>query len=277
MGKAKKFLALTLGLVMCLSALAGCGNTNKGGDASAEKTLVVSATGFENKFSPFFAASADDQDVAEFTQLYMMYSDRVANPVLNGIEGETRAYNGTDYKYYGPADITITENADGTVFYDMKMREDLKFSDGTPIDIDDFIFSLYVLLDPTYDGSSTLYSQPIQGLEAYRSGMDTLFNLLVKAGRDNTDFALWDEATQTAFWADLDQAGAKFAQEIVDYCVALGYAEDGNVAAAAEAGTLKALQQMLQQQTSLHICAKLTNGILLNYLLQNLQAPVLQT
>ena len=241
MGKAKKLLALTLGLVMCLSALAGCGNTNKGGDASAEKTLVVSATGFENKFSPFFAASADDQDVADFTQLYMMYSDRVANPILNGIEGETRAYNGTDYKYYGPADITITENTDGTVFYDMKMREDLKFSDGTPIDIDDFIFSLYVLLDPTYDGSSTLYSQPIQGLEAYRSGMDTLFNLLVKAGRDNTDFALWDEATQTAFWADLDQAGAKFAQEIVDYCVAAGYAEEGNVAAAAEAWNFKGL------------------------------------
>jgi len=236
MGKTKKFLALILGLVMCLSCLAGCGNNNAdGGDAAAEKTLVVSATGFENKFSPFFGASADDMDVADFTTLYMMYSDRVANPVLNGIEGETRSYNGTDYTYYGPADITVTENANGTVFYDMKMREDLKFSDGTPIDIDDFIFSLYVLLDPTYDGSTTMYSTPIQGLEAYRSGMDTLFNLLVKAGADNTDFTLWDEATQTAFWADLNQAGEKFAQEIVDYCVAAGYAEEGNVAAAAEA------------------------------------------
>jgi peptide/nickel transport system substrate-binding protein len=151
-------------------------------EASDETPLVVGYAPFSSKFSPFFAASADDQDVADFTQLYMMYSDRVANPVLNGIEGETRAYNGTDYKYYGPADITITENADGTVFYDMKMREDLKFSDGTPIDIDDFIFSLYVLLDPTYDGSSTLYSQPIQGLEAYRSGMETRYNLILADG-----------------------------------------------------------------------------------------------
>ncbi|MBO7357910.1 MAG: ABC transporter substrate-binding protein, partial [Lachnospiraceae bacterium] len=33
----------------------------------------------------------------------------------------------------------------------------------------------------------------------------------------------WDEATQTAFWADIDQAGEKFVQEIVDYCVAAGY------------------------------------------------------
>ena len=233
MGKAKRFLALILGLVLCCGCLAGCNKAQ--GDSGEDGTLVISATGFENKFSPFFAAGADDQDVADFTQLYMLYSDRVANPVLNGIEGETRSYNGTDYTYTGPADIVITENADGTVYYDMTMRDDLKFSDGTPIDIDDFIFSLYVLLDPSYDGSSTLYSTPILGLEEYRTGMDTLFNLLAAAGRDNTDFTYWDEATQTAFWADVDQAGEKFAQEIVDYCVAAGYAAEGDVASAAAA------------------------------------------
>lgn len=58
---------------------------------------------------------------------------------------------------------------------------------------------------------------PIKGLEAYRSGMDSMFNLMAKAGKDNTDFTYWDEATQTAFWADLTQAGTAFAQEIVDY------------------------------------------------------------
>ena len=247
----KRLLALLLGLVMCASTLVGCGSKEPAADAPATEsaaestesaesaepgTLVLSATGFENKFSPFFAASADDQDVADFVSLYMMTGDRVANPVLNGIEGETRAYNGTDYTYYGPADIVVTENADGTVFYDITMRDDIKFSDGTPADIDDFIFSLYVLLDPAYDGSSTLYSTPILGMDEYRTGMDTLFNLLAAAGRDNTDFTLWDEATQTAFWADVDQAGEKFAQEIVDYCVAAGYAADSNdVATAASA------------------------------------------
>lgn len=231
MGKAKRILALVLGLVLCCSCFVGCNKEKK----TENDTLVISATGFENKFSPFFAASADDQDVADFVSLYMMGTDRLSEPVLNGIEGETRSYNGTDYTYTGPADIKVTENADGTVYYDITMRDDLKFSDGTAIDIDDFIFSLYVLLDPSYDGSATLYSQPIQGLEAYRSGMDTLFNLLVAAGRDNTEFTYWDEATQTAFWADVDQAGAKFAQEIVDYCVANGYAAEGDVAAAATA------------------------------------------
>ena len=119
----KRLLALFLGLVMCASTLVGCGSKEPAAETPATESatesttesaeagrLVLSATGFENKFSPFFAASADDQDVADFVSLYMMTGDRVANPVLNGIEGETRAYNGTDYTYYGPADIVITEN-----------------------------------------------------------------------------------------------------------------------------------------------------------------------
>lgn len=233
MGKSKKLLALLLGLTMSASLLAGCGSNDgnttddnntvedSNSDAASEDgTLVAAATGFENKFSPFFAASADDQDVADLTQVYMMGVDRVSNPVLNGIEGETRSYNGTDYTYYGAADVVVTENEDGTVYYDMTMRDDIQFTDGTTADIDDFIFSLYVLLDPSYDGSSTLYSTPILGLDEYRTGMETLFNLLAKAGRDNTDFTYWDEATQETFWTNLDAAGEAFAQEIVDYCIA---------------------------------------------------------
>ncbi len=243
MGKSKRLLALLLGLTMTISLLAGCGSKEEatetpGTEAAAtaeEGTLVAAATGFENKFSPFFAASADDQDVADFTQVYMMGVDRVSNPILNGIEGETRSYNGTDYTYYGASDIVITENEDGTVYYDITMRDDIQFTDGTTADIDDFIFGLYVMLDPSYDGSATLYSQPILGVEEYRTGMDTLFNLLVKAGKDNTDFTYWDEATQTAFWASLETAGETFAQEIIDYCVALGYGAEDNIPEAAAA------------------------------------------
>lgn len=233
MKKGKKWMSLLLILLLCCGLLAGCGD---GKSSEAEDSmLVVSASGFESKFSPFFGNSADDMDVADMTQLYMMYTDRVANPVLKGIEGETRSYNGTDYTYTGPADITVREQKDGSVFYDITMRDDLVFSDGTSADIDDFIFGLYVYLDPSYDGATTLYAAPIQGLEAYRSGMETLFSLLVKAGRENTDFSLWTEETQTAFWNDLDQAGAAFAQEIADYCVQAGLAAEGDMAGAAAA------------------------------------------
>ncbi len=199
-------------------------------DAAANDTLVVSVEkGLEGKFSPFFAAAANDVEVVEAFTLYTMYVDRVGNPVNQGIEGETRAYNGTDYTYTQPADVTVTENADGTVAYDIKIRDDLVFSDGEPATIDDVIFGMYVLLDPTYDGSSTTYSIPIQGVEEYRSGMSPLYELLIAAGEGNTDFTYWDEATQTAFWSeDLPAAGEAFAQSILDYCIAQGYNQAGD-------------------------------------------------
>ena len=246
-----KLLALLLALVMVLSVMAGCAKQEEAPaeepakteqepateepaaeepaaeEPAAEEpakadTLVVGYSLFSQKFTPFFADTAYDQDVASMTQLSLLGTDREGNVVMNGIEGETRTYNGTDYLYTGIADLVITENDDGTVDYDFTMRDDIVFSDGTPMTADDVIFTLYVLSDPTYTGSSTFYAQPILGMEEYRSGMDTLFNLLVAAGPDNTDFTYWTEDQQTAFWADIDQAGEKFAQEIVDYCAAYG-------------------------------------------------------
>ncbi len=235
-----KLLALLLAVCMCVGLLAGCGDnaasTGSAAPASAPEaaagsdaaegvetsasndgTLVAAATGFESKFSPFFAANVDDQMISNMTQVSLLTVDRVSNPVLSGIEGETRTYNGTDYTYYGPADITVTENDDGTVYYDITMREDIQFSDGTTADIDDVIFSMYVYADPTYDGSATFYSCPIEGMGDYRSGMGTLSALLAEAGEDNTDYTNWTEEQQKAFWDAVNDGGVKFAQEIVDY------------------------------------------------------------
>ena len=247
MKRSKKALALFLALVMCIGVLAGCGGNNTANnsandttDDTAEDTnttpLVVSIEqGLEGKFSPYFYLSNADNKIVSLTQVQLLTIDRVGNPVLNGIEGETRSYNGTDYTYYGPADIVVTENEDGTVTYDVTMRDDIVFSDGETANIDDVIFGLYVYLDPTYDGNATLYSLPIKGLEEYRSGMEPLYKLLMAAGQDNTDFTNWDEATQTAFWTEgLPAAGEAFAQSICDYVVSQGYnAADDSIAAKA--------------------------------------------
>ena len=204
-------------------------------ETNGNDQLVVGYDYFSSKFSPFFGKTAYDVDVGEMTTQYLMELDREGNPVLNGIEGETRSYNGTDYTYYGISDIEVVQNEDGTVDYNVTMRDDIKFSDGTTADIDDVIFGMYVLCDPTYDGSSTLYALPIEGMTEYRSGMELLVNLIVAAGPDNTDFTNWTEEQQTAFWDAFWPAGEKFAQEIVDYCVDAGYAEAGDVAGAAAA------------------------------------------
>ncbi|MCQ2405599.1 MAG: ABC transporter substrate-binding protein [Oscillospiraceae bacterium] len=257
----KKTIALLLAVVMCLSVFAACGKTNTTDNAQTEtnnteattpadttgnegttepdttpdaqpeekpvasdpnRPLVIGYSSFSSKFSPFFAESAYDQDAAAMTQLGLLTSDRTGAMILNGIEGETIAYNGTDYTYNGPADCVITENADGTVYYDFTLADGLKFSDGEDLTIDDVIFSMYVLCDPTYDGASTLYAQPILGMKEYRSGMDTRANVILAAGPDGyTETDLYTEEQYNAFWNYYNtQAGIDFAQEIVDYVIA---------------------------------------------------------
>ncbi|MBQ9064887.1 MAG: ABC transporter substrate-binding protein [Blautia sp.] len=239
MRRNRRWLSVLLSAAMVMSTAAfAVPAAAEEGDASGGSTLVVGYSPFSSKFSPFFAETAYDRDAELMTQVALLNSDRTGAIVYNGIEGETLPYNGTDYTYYGPADCLVTENEDGTVYYDFTLRDDLVFSDGEPVTIDDVIFDMYVLCDPTYDGSSTLFTMPIEGLEEYRSGMDTLFNLLVAAGEDNTDFTNWTEEQQTAFWADYNQAAEAFAQEIIDYCVGaeLNTAEDSVAACAANWG-----------------------------------------
>ena len=236
MKNAKRTLALLLALVMSLSLLAGCGDQNgntSDGNTASDTPLVVGYSPFSSKFSPFFSETAYDQDVWVMTQLGLLTSDRTGAIIYKGIEGETIDYNGTDYTYYGPADLEVTENADGTVYYDFTLRDDLKFSDGEPLTIDDVIFSMYVLCDPTYEGNSTLYAQPIQGMEAYRSGMSARQNLILAAGPDG--YSANDNYTEdqyNTFWAAFNAAGVKFAQEILDYCVAAGANEESDSVAA---------------------------------------------
>ena len=232
----KRALALILSLVMCLGLLAGCGDKNTGDQTKDETTpLVVGYAPFNEKFSPFFSETEYDQDVWLMTSVALLNNGRQGEMIMNGIEGETYSYNGTDYTYYGPANCEIVENADGTVDYNFKLREDITFSDGEKMTIDDVIFSMYVLCDPTYDGNSTLYAVPIQGMEAYRSGMTTLSKALAAAGRDNTDFTYWTEEQQTKFWDNFDKGLVPFAQGIVDACVEAGAAAEGDVAAAGAA------------------------------------------
>ena len=214
-------LALAGSMAFALAACGGGSGGTSGGDAK-ESVLVAGYSNFNSKFSPFFSETAYDQDVQALTQLALLPQDRMGAVVQKGIEGETINYNNTDYTYYGPADLEITQNDDGTVFYDFTLREDLKFSDGEALTIDDVIFSMYVLCDPTYDGSSTLFTQPINGMEAYRSGMDTKANLIIAAGPDNKEFTNWTEEEQTTFWTNAKTASEAIAQEIVDYCKANG-------------------------------------------------------
>ncbi len=245
--KMRKILALSAAASMALSTAAFAEAQTESELAAQEadmvaktdearSNIVYATSTFGQKFSPFFATTAYDMEVVDLTQAPALAADRGGAVIYNGIEGETINYNGTDYTYYGLGNVTVTQNDDGTVDYTITIRDDVKFSDGEPMTIDDYIFSFYVLVDPTYDGSSTIYALPIEGMEEYRGGMDSRGNVIFADGDgpyvENEGYT---QDQYEMFWEYYhNKAGADFAQEIVDYCIANGYnAADDSVAACA--------------------------------------------
>lgn len=196
MKKLRRFCAI-LGVLVLTAGLTACGGTEK--TAKKRDTLVVGTMNFDGKFSPFFYTNSYENDVLGLVHLSLLGTDREGAVVLRGIQGETRPYNGTNYHYTGIADCEITENADGTVFYDFTLRDDVEFSDGEDVSVDDVIFSLYVPLDPSYDGIMTLYSLPIMGLADYREGNAPNISGIQKTGEDGLRIVM-TELSATAIY-----------------------------------------------------------------------------
>ena len=233
--KLNKLLSLVLALAMVLSMTTAL--AENAASTEKESILVYATSTFGQKFSPFFATTAYDMEVVDLTQISLLAADRGGAVINEGIAGTDVDYNGTNYNYKGAGNVEVIMNDDGSVDYNLTMRDDIVFSDGTPATIDDVIFGVYVLCDPTYDGSSTLYALPIEGMKEYRSGMASRGNAIFDAGKGEGYAAndLWTEEQYNTFWKFYDEeSGAAFAQEIVDYCISHGYnAPTDSVAACA--------------------------------------------
>ncbi len=193
--------------------------------------LVVAYSDFSQKFSPFFADTAYDADVAGMTQIGLLTMDRVAAIIPNAIEGETRNYNGTDYLYKGAADTKVDyqEDKDVTV-YTATLRRGMKFSDGEPVTIDDVIFTYYTLLDPSYVGSTTLNTYDIIGLQDYQTQTTSdvydkyaaFVDGIYDAGADHewTDADGWTKEMQDQFNAAIVDGWKADVQGIIDVVAA---------------------------------------------------------
>ncbi len=186
--------------------------------ANATTPLVISSQTLDGKFSPFFATSAYDVAVEGYTQIGLLYYDKAGAPQA-GVEFPSLAYSYTQE----------VSDDQSTSTYTYVLKNGITFSDGVPVTAKDVLFTIYALCDPLYDGSSTFYSIAIQGLNEYRLQTSAealaVAEAIVAAGISTADdgtlaYPAADGATaeqQAAFWAYLDQAGEKFAQEIVDY------------------------------------------------------------
>lgn len=193
-----------------------------------ETTLVVGYPSFSRKFSPFYADTADEMDVVGMTQLGLMTVDRSGSIIYNAIEGETVNYNGTDYLYKGIANLSVNyDEATDITTYSATIRDDIRFSDGTPMTADDIIFNYYAYLDSGYTGITALESYDIIGLQDYRTQTTSdIYNKYSAAAQDiyaagyNHEWSeadSWTADNQAVFWGQIDKAWATHAGVITDY------------------------------------------------------------
>ena len=231
-----KALALVCALALICTAFAGCGSKTTRA-ANADTPLVVGYSPFSEKFSPFYADTGYDQDVVSMTQLGLMTTDRMGGIIYNAIKGETVAYNGTDYKYTGIADLSVNYDEEkNQTTYKATLRKDIKFSDGEKLDIDDVIFTYYVYLDPAYVGSTSLSSYDIVGLRNYQTQTtDEVYEKYSKlatdifaAGEGNLASGATQEMTDW-YWNTMKENWTLDNQAIVDYVISnylgAGYGE----------------------------------------------------
>ena len=127
--------------------------------------LVFSSQEVDKVFNPFFSTAAPDSNVVGLTQIGMISNDSAGNPVW----GDDEAVVTKDLQIVTEG----TENVDQTTTYYFVLKNNVKFSNGSPLTMKDVLFNLYVFLDPAYTGSSTIYSTDIVGLKEYRTQAST--------------------------------------------------------------------------------------------------------
>lgn len=220
MSKRKLTVALTIFLMVFLAGLSQnpviSAQARTGSNAT--NPLVLSTGTLDGKFSSFFATSAYDVNVDAMTQLGLLYYNKFGAPEA----GPKAPCLSSDYTQ------EISRNKTTTT-YTFWLKDNVTFSDGKPVTAKDVLFSIYVYADPAYDGSSTYYTMKIQGMDEYRlqtssavlKDVEAILNAGTSAAADGSLVYNPDKtvkaATQAKFWSYTDAAGAKFAQEIVDY------------------------------------------------------------
>lgn len=158
----KKIMKKTF--ILSMAALFGIGLASCMGEKKInnESTrLVLSTQELDGVFNPFYSTSATDSNIVGMTQLSMLGSDKNGNVAY----GENEAVVVLDY-----AEITSTDENDEVITtYQFVLKNNVKFSNGSPLTMKDVLFNLYEYLDPVYYGSATLYSTDIVGLKEYRT------------------------------------------------------------------------------------------------------------
>ena len=220
----KRILSLMLAAVMLFGVLASTTACN--GSTSAPDALVIMTEDLDGLFNPFFSTTGADATIVSMTQIGMLGS--------NYENGDVKVSYGKDHAV-AVLDYAINyDSATDKTTYTFVLKNDIVYSDGHPMTMEDVLFNLYVYLDPVYTGSSTMYSTDIVGLQDYRtqtigSGSTDVDDTITSAAQDRAQNRLNElinlfrsvGKTQTAGSYSADYA--KMVDAINNHSLSTGY------------------------------------------------------
>ena len=179
----KKIISLLLVLLLVITGLTGCGgneeptsNTNGENSGNADsgsgsskgdvKKIIYALNGEPQTLDPTMNVYARGSLVLlnMFSGLYKIDPDNSVVPAL--AEGYTLDDTGTVYTF--------------------KLREGLKWSDGSPLTAEDFVYSWKKILNPDTASQAAYYLYYIKNAQGYNMGEKTVDDVAIKALDDRT-------------------------------------------------------------------------------------------
>ncbi len=223
----KRKIAVLLAMFLVITSFTACNSqTNTEGeveevlneDISINNTLVVATGAMNGVFNSFFASNSYDNQVIDMIQAPVCRLNEKGKLI--------------DWLGHVETEEIVVQDGHTQVKYTITLKENLVFSDGEPITIDDLIFTYHVLADPTYDGGSIFSTLDIVGMKEYYYDTEN-YSEIIKAIENRyslgkiskQDYISYLVATNIDGWFDgvlpgnIDKKGTTW----VDYLEGYGY------------------------------------------------------
>jgi len=160
MKKAKNLIAIFIAVVMIFGIMAGCSSKAAGEAPAKSFDLTVCLASEPQTIDPTLNSALDSGTMLQhfFEGLIKWVDDGQGNAVLT----------------YGQAkSMDKIVNADGTVTYTFKIRDDAKWSDGKPVTAGDFVYSWQRLVDHTTAAPYSYQLDMVKGYDEIANGTVT--------------------------------------------------------------------------------------------------------
>lgn len=182
-------VACTLSLTMLLSA---CGTTAKSGSSKTSlvgrqfiKASNQNGVPAEAKNRKDTLVIGQDATTGNFNPLYAdwQYDMNVSNMIFDSLAD----LDDEGQPIPGMASWTVSKDG---LTYTFKLKDGIKFSDGSDVTADDVAFTDYVIADPAYDGPQDISSVGIKGFKDYNKGNATTIEGIKVVDKHTISFTL---------------------------------------------------------------------------------------